>query len=134
MGVGDGVCSVRCCKTSTTIVPACTCLYSLHLHTKKRQHDIYTIQSQHQGDRALLELSARKPLQNQKVSHHTLLTQDKLSISNSTEWLVVLIVGPQGHQRHLRSLQGAPQQISNLSLTHTQDALTGSPVKHHIVV
>ena len=33
MGVGDGVYNMCCFMTNTTIVPACTCLLSVSLHT-----------------------------------------------------------------------------------------------------
>ena len=51
LGVQDGIC---CFITNTTIVPACTCLYPLHLNSQKhkatlRHHGKYN-REHHQGD------------------------------------------------------------------------------------
>lgn len=91
------VCLCACCFITNSInVPVHTCLYSLYLHTNTHTHDLKATitrsghhskhnTEQHQSDWAL----CANPLQNQKVSHHTLFTRGKLSISTSTEWLVV---------------------------------------------
>lgn len=121
MGVGNGdgvfVC-LRCVVLKQTPV---LCLHALAftLHTKSQ--DNITEMEQ------LLQLSVKKKrAPNQKVSHHTLFTQDKLSISNSTEWSVVPCSGVPGKPKTPKKTRGNPTQISNVSLTDSQDALTGN--------
>lgn len=83
---------------------ACTCLYSPH--KKSRQHD----------------QAGAIAAANQKVSHRTLFTQDKLSISNWTEWLVVPYGGVPGEPKTPKKTQGNPTQITNVSLPDSQGA------------
>lgn len=119
----------------------CACVHlpllsvSPHTHThtlwKPQLHQGTSMANTIQNNTKVTELSARAWVQNQKVSHHTLFTRDKLSISNSTEWLLVLPQsGVSEPPKVLENPPGSPpptQHIRNISHTHTQDALTGSP-------
>lgn len=122
MGLGNGDGVFVCLRYVVLKQTPVLCLHALAfiLHTKSQ--DNITEMEQ------LLQLSVKKTKRtpNQKVSHRTLFTQDKLSISNSTEWLVVPCSGVPGKPKTPKTTQGNPTQISNVSLTDSQDALTGN--------
>lgn len=99
------VSKIRCSKTNTSIMTACTCLYSPHKKSRQRYRD-----------GAIAASLLKKRAANQKVSHDTLFTQDKLSISNSTEWLVVPYSGVPGKPKTPKKTRGNLTQISNVSL------------------
>lgn len=118
LAVGSHICSTCCLKANTTIMPVYTCLYSSPLHTKhsktKTEQRGHHNTGWHQGDRALLLLSAWGPIH--KVSHHPLFTQNKLSVSTSAEWVLVCPRGFLGQPRYKRSLQFSREQTR----THLQ--------------
>lgn len=124
LGVGGHICSACCLKANTTIMPVYTCFYSSPLHTKQSKtktgqrgkHNT----GWHQGDRALLLLSAWSPIH--KVPHHPLFTQSKLSVSNSTEWVLPRCRGFLGQPRYKRSLQLSHEQ-TRTNLQPQEDAV-----------
>lgn len=116
LGVGSHICSTCCLKANTTIMPVYTCLYSSPLHTKhsktkteqRGQHNT----GWHQGDRALLLLSAWGPIH--KVLHHSLFTQNKLSISTSAEWVLVC---PRGFWVNWGTKEASSSAVNKLEST-----------------
>lgn len=92
----------ECCFTAnTSIVPACTCLSSIHTTLWKQQsfgaNKLHQVTAHTAKHSRVQEISAQPLCRTRQWTHHILLTRSKLSISTYTDRLLVLTVWYGGH-------------------------------------